>query len=125
MKLSHHLAVKAVLSLIYGITFAVIPATIWSLFGMTLDPADVFLTRLSGGFLIGIGLVCWLDRNAELQARQGIALALFLGDIVVTIAVLLAQIDGLVNALGWVNVAVCAYLTAGLGYFRFLKPDAS
>ena len=81
MKHSNFLALKAVLSLIYGIAFALIPTAIWSIFGMAIDPAGVFLTRFTGGFVIGIGLICWLGRNAEHQARQGITLALFIGDI--------------------------------------------
>ena len=125
MKLSRFLVVKAVISLVFGIVFALIPAAAMSGYGITLDPGGVLMARFLGACLIGIGLICWLDRNADPQALQGITLALFIGDTVGFIVALLGQLSGLVNAFGWVDVVVWLLLALGLGYFRFLKPSAS
>ena len=125
MKLSRFLVVKAVISLVFGIVFALIPAAAMSWYGITLDPGGILMARFFGACLIGIGLICWLDRNADPQALQGITLALFIGDTVGFIAALLGQLSGLMNALGWVNVVIWLLLALGLGYFRFLKPSAS
>ena len=125
MKLSNFLVVKAVISLAFGITFALVPAAAMSLYGTTLDPSGVYMARLFGACLIGIGLICWLDRSADPQALQGITLALFIGDTIGFIVALQGQLTGLTNALGWVNVVIWLFLALGLGYFRFLKPSAS
>jgi ABC-type transport system involved in multi-copper enzyme maturation permease subunit len=125
MKLSNFLVVKAVISLAFGIAFALIPAAAMSLYGVTLDPAGIVMARYFGACLIGIGLICWLDRSADPQALQGITLALCIGDTVGFIVALQAQLSGLNNALGWANVVLWLLLALGLGYFRFLKPSAS
>jgi len=124
MKLGNFLVVKAVISLAFGITFALVPATVMPLYGATLDPIGTLMTRFLGACLIGIGLICWLDRSADPQALRGITLALCVGDTVGFIAALLGQLSGVMNALGWVNVAIWLFLAVGLGYFRFLKPSA-
>jgi hypothetical protein len=125
MKLSNFLVVKAVISLAFGIAFALVPAAVMSLYGVTLDLGGAFMARFLGACLIGIGLICWLDRNADPQVLQGITLALCIGDTVGFIVALLGQLSGLANALGWVNVIIWFLLALGLGYFRFLKPSAS
>jgi hypothetical protein len=124
MKLRNFLVVKAVISLAFGITFALVPAAVMPLYGATLDPSGTLMTRFLGACLIGIGLICWLDRSADPQALRGITLALCVGDTVGFIAALLGQLSGVMNALGWVNVAIWLFLAVGLGYFRFLKPSA-
>jgi len=125
MKLSNFLVVKAVISLVFGIASLLAPAAMVGLFGGTLDASGTYMTRLLGACLIGIGLICWLARNAEPQALQGITLALFIGDTIGFIVALLAQLSGLFDPLNWVNVVIWLLLALGLGYFRFLKPSAS
>lgn len=126
MKLSTFLAVKAVISLVFAIAFVLIPATYLSWGGVTLDAAGTCMARFFGVGLLGIGLVCWFLRSAaDSEARRGILLGLFITDTVGFIVNLLAQLSGLWNALGWINVAIWLLLALGLGYFRFLKPSAS
>ncbi len=125
MKLRNFLVVKAVISLAFGIAFALVPAIAMSLYGVTLDRGGILMAQFLGACLIGIGLICWLDRNADSQALQGITLALCIGDTVGFIAALLGQLSGLTNTLGWINVVIWLLLALGLGYFRFLKPRAS
>jgi hypothetical protein len=125
MKLSNFLVVKAVISLAFGIAFALVPTAVMSLYGVTLDLGGAMMARFLGACLVGIGLICWLDRNADPQVLQGITLALCIGDTVGFIVALLGQLSGLSNALGWVNVVIWLLLALGLGYFRFLKPSVS
>jgi hypothetical protein len=125
MKLSNFLVVKAVISLAFGIGFALIPAAVMSLYGVALDPTGILMARFVGACLIGIGLICWLDRSADHDALQGITLALFVGDTVGFIVALLGQLSGLMNALGWVIVVIWLLLALGLGYFRFLKSSTT
>jgi hypothetical protein len=125
MKLSTFLVVKAVISLAFGLAFALAPTAVMSLYGVTLDPGGTLVARFFGASLIGIGLICWLDRSADRAALQGITAALFIGDTIGFIAALLGQLSGVTSALGWVNVIIWLFLALGLGYFRFLKPSTS
>jgi len=125
MKLSNFLVVKAIISLAFGIGLALVPAVVMEVYGVTLDSAGILMARFCGACLIGIGLICWIDRSADHDALQGITLALFVADTVGFIVALLAQLSGVMNTLGWINVAIWLLLALGLGYFRFLKSSAS
>ena len=125
MKLSLFLIIKAVIATVFGIGFVLIPAQLASLFGFTLDAGGVFTARLLGAMLIGIGLICWLCRASDAGALRSITLSLCVADTLGFIVTLLAQLGGLTNALGWVNVVIWLLLALGLAYFRFLKPGTA
>ena len=125
MKLSSFLVVKAIISLAFGIGFAVIPAAVWSIYGVTLDSTGVFMTRFVAALLIGVGLICWFTRNADWNALKGIILSLCIADTIGFIVALVGQLSGNMNTLGWIVVAIWLLLALGLGYFRFLKPSTT
>ena len=125
MKVSTFLTVKAVISLLFGIAFALLPAAVMSLYGVTLDLNGAFMARYLGAGLIGIGLVCWFGKNVANDGRRGITLALFIGDTIGFVVALMMQLSGTVNALGWVNVLIWLLLALGNGYCRFMRLGAS
>ena len=125
MKISSFLMLKAIISLAFGIGFVAIPAAVWSIYGVTLDPIGILMTRFLAACLIGIGFVCWITRNADFNTLKGITLSLFIADTIGFIVALTAQLSGIINTLGWINVAIWLLLALGLGYFRFLKPGTS
>jgi hypothetical protein len=125
MKLSSFLTAKAIISLVFGIGFVAIPAAVWSMYGVTLDPVGILMTRFVAACLIGIGLICWITRNADFNTLKGITLSLFIGDTIGFIVALSGQLGGLMNTLGWIIVAIWFLLALGLGYFRFLKSSTS
>jgi hypothetical protein len=123
MKLSSFLVVKAIISLAFGIGFVAIPVAVWSIYGVTLDPVGILMTRFLAACLIGIGLICWFSRNADSNTLKGITLSLFIADTIGFIVALSGQLSGNMNTLGWIVVAIWLLLALGLGYFRFLKPS--
>jgi len=125
MKLNSFLVVKAIISLAFGIGFVVIPAAVWSIYGVTLDPVGIFMTRFLAACLIGIGLICWLSRNADWNSLKDITLSLCIADTIGFIVALSGQFSGIMNTLGWIVVAIWLLLALGLGYFRFLKSGTS
>jgi len=84
--------------------------------GVTLD----FVAQLLGAALLGLGIVTWAARNApDSEARRAILLGLFIGDAVGCVVALIAQLGGVVNAIGWSTVVIYLLLTIGFGYCRF------
>ena len=76
--------------------------------------------------MIAIRLVCWAAKGAdESELVQRLILGLFAADAIGSVMIVWGQLAGVLNALGWVNVAIWMFLTLGLGYFRFLKPSVS
>jgi hypothetical protein len=95
MRLSLFLAIKAIISVLFGAAFALMPNVVASLYGLSLDAAATLMARLAGACLAGIGFL----------------------------ASLLALLSGVGNSLSWVNVVIWLLLSFGLGYYRFTKPS--
>ena len=125
MKLSTFLMVKAIICFLFGIGYIVVPTTVGSWYDITLDPDGVIMSRFFAAFLIGIGLILCLCRNADWNSLKNITLSLFIADTIGFIIALVGQLTGVMNSLGWIIVAIWFLLALGLGYFRFLKPASS
>jgi hypothetical protein len=118
MRISYMFMFGAVLALLFGLGFALLTEQVLSIYGVKTDVAGVLAARLFGTTLIGLGVLQWYARNAEdSEARRAIVLALFVLDALGFVVVLLAQLAGTLNGLGWVNVAIYLVLTLGYGYF--------
>lgn len=121
MTLGIFLLIKAIISLVFGAAFALVPAAAASIYGYALEPEGLLMSRYLGTALIGIGLVCLLFRGVtETSALQALTLALFIGDSMGFIVALLGQFGAAARPLGWVNVVIWGLLALGMGYFRFL-----
>ena len=123
MKLSTFMAIAAVLALVFGLAFILVPTQTMSLYGITLEAGGQWLGRYLGSAFLGIAVLTWRAR----KAAQGDALrAVILGDLVVAvtglIVAVLNKISGSGNALVWSTVVIYVFLTGGFGYFYFAKP---
>ena len=116
------MVVSTLLALGFGIAFVVIPGPLAALYGLTLPPDGIFLTRLLGVEYMGYGLLAWFVRNAgDSQLRRAILLAFFITDATGFIVALLGQWSGVLNPLGWSIVGIYLLLATGFGYFRFVQ----
>jgi hypothetical protein len=121
MKASYLFILNAVIALIFGLAFVLIPEQTTTLYGVDLGEGGIFIGRLFGAALLAFAVVTWLVRNAaDSPERQAIILGLFVGDVVGFVASLLAQLAGVSNALGWSTVAIYLILAVGFGYLRFI-----
>ena len=125
MKLSSFLSVKAVVCLVFGIGFVLMPVAVMSVYGATLETAGVMMSQFFGAVFFGIGIICWLYRNADSNTLKGMILALCIADTIGFVVALTHQLSGNTNALGWINVALWLLFALGLAYFRFLKPSTA
>jgi NAD/NADP transhydrogenase beta subunit len=127
MKLSLLMIIKALITVVFGIGFLLLPKAVMSLYGVTLEPAGAMMTQFFGATFILISIVLWLARNAPYSevTLQALLLAIVIGDAIGFIVALMAQLSGVPNALGWLNVALWLLLALGFGYFRFVKKAAS
>jgi len=126
MKLSYWMAAKAVVEIIFGIGFVLMPTTVASVFGMNLSPSGALMAQLFGAAFIFGSIVLWLARNAPSSeaAIRAIVTAVVVSNAIGFIVTLLATLSGVWNALGWLPVLL--YLVFGLGfaYFLFVKKVA-
>ena len=126
MKLSNLLVVNAIVALVYGISFVLVPATVLSLYGMTQGTSEALAGQFFGVALIAIGLLTWFARNiADSDTQRAIVLALLISDVIGVIVAVLGTVSGVMSAVGWSAVGIYALLALGYAYLQFVKPSAS
>ena len=124
MSFKNLMVIKATVSLGFGVLMLAIPATLLSLFGVSLGNGGMFTAREYGAALIGNMAVCWIARDAkESVATKAIIVGLFVYDLIGFIMTTITMLYGAFNLLGWFIVIVYLFFTVGFGYF-ILNPIA-
>ncbi|MEX2437424.1 MAG: hypothetical protein WD509_02505 [Candidatus Paceibacterota bacterium] len=121
MKLKTFSIVWAVIYLGFGLGIIFIPIQLMEFFGVTLDSNGTMMARLLGTALTAYGLTFWLNRNlpASEKAWHNLLLTSFIYNIVVIPILLIALLDGVTNAMGWMPLGQHIFLAATFGYFTF------
>ena len=126
MKLGALFTVNAVIAGLFGAALLVAPVQLLEMYGVTLNPGSVLVSRLFGAALFGYGSLSWLARAAgPSDALRAIVLSLCIADAIGFAAALQGVLGGAVNALGWSTVALYGGLAAGFGYFILQKADGA
>jgi hypothetical protein len=71
MKLKALFIANTIVSVPFGIGSVLAPHLFLSLFGATLNPAGALMMQYGGAWLIGLGLLTWLTRNAADSGMGG------------------------------------------------------
>ena len=122
MKLKTLMTINAIVAIVFGVTFVIVPAQAYLLYDITADEHLIYMGRLFGGALMGFAILTWMARNAtDSDARRAIVLALFISNGIGFVVALMGQLSNVVNALGWSTVAIYLLLALGFGYFQFFK----
>jgi drug/metabolite transporter (DMT)-like permease len=120
MKIKHVLLITAVLGLLFGLGFVLIPAQLVAMFGTTADKAMQHMARNFGSAMLAMAAMSWAARNtADSVARRAIILALFVFFTLCSISIILFQLTGIPNNNGWFALVLVVPLGAACGYFLF------
>jgi ABC-type transport system involved in multi-copper enzyme maturation permease subunit len=126
MTLRNFLMVAAILGFVFGLGFVIMPQVVLGLYGVTVEPAGLFLTQLLGAALLGYGVLNWLasSLNENAPGMRPILLSGLAANGVAAVLSLFAQIGGQTgaNALGWSTVVIYLLLALGFAYFAFMRP---
>ena len=121
MKFRTLMVIKAVVCLGFGPLLLLFPEPLLTLLGSSFGPGAAITAREYGAALIGNLLLTWVGRNAEESvARRAIVWDLCVYDAVAFVAMLLIQLSGGLNLLGWGIVAI--YLFFAISFGAFLLP---
>lgn len=123
MKLSTLLLINAIVAVLFGLVFVLVPATAMALYGIQLSDAGLFTARLFGAALVTFAIISWLVRgSAGSEVVRSIAFSFFVGDIIGFIISFIYQLQGVPNALGWSTVVIYLLLGVGFGYLYLTNP---
>ena len=118
------MSIAAVIAILFGLGFILMPAQLVSFYGVELAPAGLLVAQLYGASLFGFGLLDWLARGLnDSGAQQAILTGNFAADAIGFIFALIGQLGGVpeVNALGWSTVLLYLLLGLAFGYLRFFN----
>ena len=122
MKIKTLMIISAVITVLFGLAFLIIPERFLELYGDTPIEPMKYVGQLFGASHIGLAVLAWSARNSsDSSARKAIILSLFIGHGIGFIVALIGQLNDVVNALGWLTVAIYFLISLGFGYFRFKK----
>lgn len=121
MRLAWLLAVNGIVSGIFGAAAVLFPGPLFDSFGGTSDVGSQFVVQLFGAALVGEALLRLGLMNIEPGRTRDVMTSAFLGEYALaSIAAVAAQLGGVLNATGWVIVALLLLFALGYAYFRFL-----
>jgi hypothetical protein len=125
MKVSHFLVIATIVAAVFGIAFLAMPTQLVALYGVKLTPATEVVGRIAGSAILGFAIVFWSIRNQSgAEALKGAMLAGLIANGLDALILLHATATGLLNTLGWAQVAINGLLAVGFAYFTFGKRES-
>jgi len=112
-----YLTIAAVLAILYGIGFVLIPAKMGELYGVQPEPHAILNVQYFGSALLAWGVILWFARDLDWAAVRGVLIGSVVGDAVGGLLSVWAIVEGLVNAFGWTSVVIYVLLLLGGLYF--------
>ena len=126
MKLNTLLGVWAVVGVVFGLGFFLVPAMVMAQYGPgTPSTNEIELGRLLGASYLGYAILAWLARGiADTDARRKIVLINFVVT-VLSLALFLKTtlVEGASTGPNWFNVVLMGLFVIGFGYFYLTKRE--
>jgi hypothetical protein len=113
--------ILAVLAVVHGIGFVLIPEQVASAYGMATSASSRLTAQLFGGALLAWGVIVWLAREFSSDAVRGVLIGTVIGDVVSLIVAAMGTLAGTMNAMGWVAVLIYLFSAVGCAYFLTAK----
>jgi hypothetical protein len=124
MKLRHLFMINIVFAVFFGMSCTFLPRLLFSLYNLVPDDAAIWVTRLTGGSILGFATLMWFGiKSASVGTRKAIAYALLFQDAIGFIASIAFQLTGKVGAFGWPSLALYGLLAIGYATFLFVLPN--
>ena len=111
------LTIAAVLAVLYGLGFVLIPETLNAIYGIPAEPHATVYTRLFGSALIGLGVIEWFAKDfRDWDAVRAVLIANVPLTVIGGVVVLFAILSGVANAVSWTSVLVYVLILIGSLY---------
>ena len=116
---------NALVALVFGVAFLVVPTRSLEFFGTETYEATVLMTQFFGTGLISAGLLLWSVRDvADTKIQRGIGwaqlISLIVGLVVNVIGI--SPASGVIRLNGWITVIVYVVLALCYAFMLFMKP---
>ena len=110
---------------IFGIGFLFAPGLLMAPMGVTLDETSTNFARLLGSLILSIPVLLFFARKSSgTEFKRGVVYSLFTYLLLSTILLLINQLKGLMNNMGWGIVFLHLAFMIWFGYY-LIKPGES
>jgi len=110
--------VYLIVEVIFGFGFLFVPGLMMDPMGVTLDETSTTFARLFGSLIISIPVLLFFARkSASPEFKRGVVYSVFIYLLSSTIILLITQIKGLMNAMGWSIVILHLVFMLWFGYY--------
>lgn len=110
--------VYLIVEAIFGIGFLFVPGIMMGPMGVTLDVTSTTFARLLGTLIISIPvLLFFVRKSASTEFRRGVVYCIFTYLLLSTILLLITQLKGLMNTMGWGIVILHFVFMLWFGYY--------
>jgi hypothetical protein len=123
MKLTTFSIIWAFIHIVFALGLLIVPVLFLSQFGVTIDNNGTLPAQILGGAFTALALIYYWNRNipATDTAQHNILLASFIFHVISIPVVVMATLNGPMNAMGWLPVSLHLFLAVTFGYFSFRK----
>lgn len=118
--------VAAADGVLFGLGSLVLPDLVLSVLGGETDELGRATIQQLGGIILGYGIVAWFLRELESgPTRRGVTVGVMVSFTLTAVIAALVVASGLLNALGWIIVAIHAVVAIGLAWELFRASSAA
>jgi len=115
-----YLTIAAIVAILYGIGFVLIPGNLLPLYGVDPEPHAVLNIQFFGATLVGLGVIFWLARDfRDWDAVRGVLIGAVVADVIGLLVNLYGTMRGLLNGFAWTSTIVYLLLLLGALYCLF------
>jgi hypothetical protein len=110
--------VYLIVEAIFGIGFLFMPDLMMGPMGVTLDETSTNFARLFGSLIISIPVLLYLARkSASMEFKRGVIYCVFIYLLLSTVLLLISQLKGSMNSMGWSIVFLHLGFMLWFGYY--------
>jgi hypothetical protein len=113
--------VYLIVEAIFGIGFLFAPDLVMDPLGLTLDETSTTLARMFGSLIISIPFLMFFARkSASAEFKNGVIYCAFIYLLASTVILLISQLKGLMNSMGWGIVILHLVFMLWFGYYLLI-----
>jgi len=119
MSLRNLFVATAVLGIIFGLAYLLVPEPVMRVFGTHSDAAGYLAARFFGGACLGLGVMAWLARERGEDSEKALVPGFTIVFVLGTLLSIYGTLNGLFSSVGWVVVLIFLVYAVAFAYFEF------
>ena len=110
--------VYLIVEAIFGIGFLFVPGLLMDPMGVILDETSTTFARMVGSLIISLPVLLFFARKStSSEFKRGVVYCIFIYLLASTIILIITQIKGLMNAMGWSIIILHLVFMLWFGYY--------